>query len=220
MVLDQASALQKARVFEGNTQKPFGIQAITLDLSSARLETQPYPISFPFRSLYVARATDSTVEIQFKPITQDSYQSAVPLSRKDCFIADYQQSAGFFYWDAQPGKSITLVFFVHAEFKSGSMITTTSGGVSIVDGSAITQANVTLAAATAGALVAADADRKVATIQNNTGASIWVGPSTVTNSGATRGFEVAPGFTLVWRNTAALYGYSVLGGSVHVTSEE
>lgn len=223
-VLDALTAASKARIFEGNTQKPFGVQAITIPLTTARLETDPYVLNFPFRTLYVQSATDTGVNVNVRFQTRDQYQSAINMKRNDVFVADYPQSSVNLYWDAQSGKSITLVFFIDAEFRSGSLISVTSGGVSVSNGDSITQSNPALTAATATLVCAASTTRKQARLQNTDPAnSIWLGPSTVTDSGtvATRGFELAPGEIFVWQNAAALYAYSVAGGNglIHVSEE-
>lgn len=211
----------RARIFESNTQRPFGVQKLTLDLSTAKLETDPFVVNFPFRTFFVQTASDNSVEVNFKPVTRDSYQSFFPVKKNDVWSADYPISAAFLHWSAQSGKSITLVFFVDSEFRSGSQISVNSGGVSINDGSSFeAQTRVTLVATTAAIIAPANSDRKLCLIENNTGADLFIGSATVTNSGATRGIRLAAGDVLEWRNTAALYGYSVAGGDVHYLDQE
>jgi len=203
-VLDRANALAKATIFQGNTQRPFDIQVVTLDLSTATLDTKPYKIAFPFRSCWVKKATDSSVEIFMKPQTDDSYQSAIPLSRNDLVKSDMPISNASFYWAAQSGKSVTLIFSVTSEFTSGSLISLTSGGVAISNGDSFTQAAVTIAAGTPTAIFAQSTSRKKGTVQNNHAtASLWlVGPA----GDSTVGIKLEPGQTFEWNNSAALYG--------------
>lgn len=213
-LLQEVRDLRNARIFQGNTQKPFKVQKIVLDLSTAKLETNPYKVSFPFQSLYVQEATDSATVIKFKPGTQDSYQSDFNMRSNDSWSSEVPTTEATFFWDAQSNKSITLVFFVDAEFRSGRQISVQSGGVSISEGDVIgTATTTTLAPTTATIIAPSNSNRKCSTIENNTGADLFVsGSSTVTNSGATRGLRVAPGENIKLRNTGALYGYSVLGG--------
>jgi hypothetical protein len=210
----------QAAIFEGNTQRPFSIQKITLDLSTAVNEANAKKLGFAFKAIYVEETTDSSVEVSFKPNSNDSYQSALLLKQNDALNFDDTQASGFLYWDAQSGKSITLVFLVNAQFSSGKMVVQNAGGVSISEGTSFSTAPVTLGAAAATLIVASNADRTTANIQNNTGSPIWVGGSTVTNAGATLGYMVGPGASIEWRNSAALYGYSVAGGPVLVLEEE
>lgn len=216
-ILGQVQDAARARIFEGTTQQPQQIQKIVLDLTTARLETQPYQIKFPFRSFYVQDATDTIANIFVKPTTQDSVQSFFTVKKNDSWASDYPISSAFLHWDAQSGKSITLVFFSEAEFRSGSQISVTGGGVSIVEGSTYSQAALTFVAATQLQIFAADTTRKVGTFQNKTGASVWVGGAAVTNT--TAYYEVLNGADFIWKNTGILYGYSVAGGSGHKTEE-
>jgi hypothetical protein len=217
LLLRAADELNQARVFEGQTQKPFQVQKVVIDLSTARLPTQPYKISVPFKSLYVQDATDiySTIDVQVG--TQDSLQSVFSIKKNDSWNSDYPISECYLSWAAQSGKSITLILFTNAAFNSGSQISVTGGGVSISEGSSFTQSALTFVGATALSIFASDSTRKIGVFQNKTGASVWVGNSTVTNTNAF--FEVAAGADFVWRNTGQLYGYSVAGGSGHKTEE-
>lgn len=210
---------RRAEIFDGTTVNPFEVQSLTLDLSTARLSTDPLLIGFPFRSLFMRSATDNSVAVTFRPQTRDSFQSGVDLKLNDSLDFDIQQSGGYLSWAAQSGKSITIVFFVNARFVSGSQVSQTAGGVAIVDGSSFTRTVTTLAAATATSILSTDTTRKISNIQNNTGASIFVGDSTITGSGATVGYEVAAGSTFQWRNTAQLYAYSVAGGPILLLTE-
>lgn len=220
LILKSADLVKRARIFEGTTQKPFGVQTITLDLTTAVLSTNPYKIRFPFRSLFVRDATDVYVSVNLQPQSQDSYQSSFAMTKNDGWVADYPVTEAYLYWSAQSGKTITLVFFTDSAFKSGSQISVTGGGVSIVEGSAITgPIRVALSAATAAIIAPALSTRKVAVIQNKTGASLYVGDSTVTASGATEGIEIPDDGIIYWRNTAGLYGYSTAGGNVHRLEE-
>lgn len=218
-ILDQLTAGYKARIFEGNTQRPFAVQVVTLDLTNAVLETNPYKINFPFKTIYIQAATDATTTLSMKVQTQDSYQGAIPLKLNDVFRAEYPQSSANFFWSAQSGKSITMILFVDADFQSGSLISTLQGSISIGYGTSNALSQITLGVATATIICAALGTRKKATFQNNTGAAIWIGPSTVTNAAATKGIELSPGAAYEWLNTSALYGYSVAGGNVTLLEE-
>jgi hypothetical protein len=212
-ILSQADELKRARVQNDIANRPFQVQRLVLDLSTVRLESDPLPISFPFRSIFVQDATDTNVSVNFRPTTTDSIQSYFGLKKNDSWNVETAISRGYLHWAAQAGKTITLVFFTDAEFKSGSQISVNSGGVSIANGDTISTAVVALSAATASQLFAASSTRKRGLIQNNTGASIWLGPSTVTNAGATIGLEIQAGDTYVHSSAAAIYGYSVAGGN-------
>lgn len=214
LLLQDAKRRRGAQIAEAISQRPNTIQSITLDLTSQKLESAPYSIKFPFKSIYIQDASDTLVEVYMKPGNQDSIQSPIILRRNDSLVFDAPIPNAFFHWDAQANKEINIVFFTDAEFRSGSQISVTGGGVSIIDGSTVSTSVATLAVAATTQIVASNSSRKVVSIQNNTGADIWVGDSAVTNSGATLGYKVLTGATFQWRNTGALYGYSIGGGDL------
>lgn len=212
-ILQNAGELQNAKIFEGNTQKPFEVQSMTIALDTAADPNAPFKVSFPFKSVYVSAATDVLTTVNIRPNSRESYQSSLPLYLKDAYVLDEPCSSAFIDWSAQIGKTITLIFFVSSEFRSGSQISVTGGGVSIIEGSATVTARKDLTAATATSVYAADSSRKVGTIQNNTGADVWFGGASVSNTGANLGYRVPAGATFYWRNTGVLYAYSVAGGT-------
>jgi hypothetical protein len=217
-ILSKAKSMDAAAIFQGNTQHPFGVQSVTIALDAGNDKSSgnfgnPFKISFPFKSVYLQAATDTATYVNLAPDTQDTYQSGIPMKLNDCLVLNSPVSSAFLTWPAQAGKTVTLIFFVSAEFRTGSQLSVSGGGVSINDGSAFTMTNVSLTAGTAGQVFALNGLRKISTFQNNSGASVWVGLSTVTNSGATRGYEVPAGASFQWRNSAQLYAYSVAGGT-------
>lgn len=214
-ILRQASQLDRAKVFEGSTERPFEVQKVPLDLTTAMREDAPFKIGFPFRSVFVRSATDVLTEVSLKVNSRDAMQSALPLKLNDSLVFPFQIAEGYLHWSAQSGKTMDLYFLVTGEFRAGSQVSVTGGGVSIIDGSSATTTVTTLSPTTAAAIAAANLSRKVASIQNNTGADLFVGPtSSVSSSGANLGYKVPAGATFQWRNTAVLYGYSVLGGDI------
>lgn len=218
-VLRDSKTRNQAEIFDDSNSSLFEIQSITLDLTTARETGNPYKISMPLRSVFVRDASDSNTFVNFFPSTVDSYQSAAKLTLNDSLEFGRQLSGANLTWDAQAGKSVTLIFFVSSFFRSGSQVSQTAGGIAIIDGSSFEQSVVSLTAATATVIVSQDTTRKQLTLTNESGADVWVGNSLVVNSGSARGFKVANGAIFTWRNTAALYGYSVAGGEVHLTQE-
>lgn len=211
-ILDIERQNQQASIFEGNTQKPFGIQAVTLTLTTAQDPSNPFKIGFPFRSVYVSSATDVFANVNLQPNSNDSFQSTIPLKQNDAWSRDFPVAQAFLSWSAQSGKTITLLFFLDSEFRPGSQISVSGGGVSINEGSSLTTTRVNLTAATATSVLSADSTRKVSSIQNNTGADVWFGGSSVSNTGANLGYKVPAGGTFVFKNTGTLYAFSVAGG--------
>lgn len=211
------AALAKAK-----SDAPFRLVPITIALDTAQTIQNPKPISFPFTSVMVTAVTDQTVQINLRPDTQDSFQGDFPLGQKDVVSFDQPVTRAFLSWSAQPGKSITLLFGVGIDFKSGTLVSVQSGGVNVSDGSAISAATkTTLSAGVAAAIAPQNLSRKCATLQNKTGASIFIaGDATVTDdTGAVPGIEYGPGERIYHRNTGALYAYSAAGGVVALVEE-
>lgn len=204
---------QQAELFLSQ-KNPFTVQKLTIALDVAVDPNNPKIVNLPHKSFYVQDATDVNVTIDVQLQSQDQINSPFTVRKNDVLTYEQLMPKVNFSWSAQVGKTITIVFFSDAEFKSGSQISVTGGGVVVNEGTSFTDARQTLVAATAGLVFASDSTRAIGFIQNISGASIWVGSSTVTSSGATIGFEVAANDVFEWRNTAALYAYSVAGGNI------
>lgn len=215
-LVGRAQEKDLAYVSRNSTERPQSIQKIVLDLSTARPRENSQIINFQFKALAVEASTDPSVKIWMLPNTREDVQSPVLVGLKDAWIVDYPVAKAFLFWDAQPGKSITINFYADSQFRSGSQISVTSGGVSVSEGSTVSAIQaVTLVAATAGIIAPQDFNRKLSYLENKTGGIVYLGgDNTVNNAGATEGIIWNPGEKLQWRNTAALYGYSVGGGKV------
>ena len=224
-ILLQDKNKSDAEIFFAGTQHPFIVQKVVVALdkgnvdASGNLVGNLYKVGFPFKSLFVKASTDTTTTVSIQPDTQDSYQSAVPLVLNDSLDLDSKISGAYLSWQSQPGKSITILFFVSAAFRSGSQLSLSGGGTSISEGSAFTGSQVTLAAAAATSVAIVNGLRKVLTLQNTSGASIWIGGAAVSNAGVNIGIEVVAGANFYWRNSAAFYAYSVGGGLITLLEE-
>lgn len=220
MIVQNARLIDRASIADALAQRPFSVQVQTITLTTAQLETNPYEIKSSFKSIYIQDATDVLTTIQVKLGSRDTLQGAFQMKKNDAISSSIPITGAFLHWSAQTAKTITLVIFTDVEFKSGSQISVTGGGVSIVDGSTITgPTRVVLGAATAGIIAPANTLRKKCTLQNKTGASLYIGDSTVTGSGATEGIEIVDKGIIYWQNTGALYGFSTAGGNVHYVEE-
>lgn len=190
-----------------------------------------YAVKFPFRSAFVASATDGNVRVNFIPGAQDAIANqgatpaACPLSLKDSMELDEVQTQGLITWANQPGKSITIVFGVNSKVRSGSQVSTIAGGVTITGGSAIdstplgaagTSGSLT-ATGTAAILCPANSSRK-STLVQITGGSVRVGDSAVAAAGP--GNLVPDGGSVLWDNTGELYWILVSGTPVATANEE
>lgn len=213
MALYAKNELQDAELFS-KQENPFTVQTITIPLDTARDVGNPLTLNIPHRSIYVQDATDVNVTVSVQMQSRDSINSTFAIRKNDAWTNDSIIPQINLSWSAQAGKTITLVFFYNTEFRSGSQISVTGGGVLVSEGSSFVDARQTLAPTTAAVVFSSDSTRALGVIQNTSGASIWVGASTVTNSGSTVGLEVPANGVFEWRNTGALYAYSVAGGNI------
>jgi Tfp pilus assembly major pilin PilA len=194
---------------------------VTYALDTARNQENAIKIPFSFKSFKVESATDSSTEVRL--VRGRNFNGAFSMAVKQNDANNFRaQNEGWLYWDAQAGKSITILFAVDADFRPGSLVTEQNGAVTIGEGTSITTAAVGTATTTAAAIVAADTDRKITVIQNQGTVPVYFGGSTVTASGGARpGFKVNPGESIQWRNSAALYAITdtVSNANLSITNE-
>lgn len=214
----QLSRDDEAAIFANSVNAGQEVRVVTYYLDTAVLSTKPTPVGFSFKSFLVYDATDSATAINMRLGTQDSYQDRFEITKlTSSFKLPYAINNAYLDWTAQSGKTITIIFFKSGEM---SLNRVNNSVLANNEGSSVGSPTVvTLSAATAAAILPASSSRNTAIAQNMTGADLYVGDSTVTSSGSTQGILFADRERIVWKNTAALYGYSVLGGRV-ITVEE
>lgn len=213
-ILSAVKERRDAQLFQNKSNTPFTVQKLIIPLDTARNENDPYSIRVPFRSFWVQSATDINVTVNVRLLTRDSYSSSFSIIKNDSYSHDDMCTEMHLDWAAQSNKSITIILFTQGEFRSGSQISVTGGGVFLSEGTSFTDGPVTLGAATPTIVFSVDSTRALGVLQNILPTSIWVGDSAVTNSGATIGEEIPAGGYFEWRNTAALYAYNVAGGDI------
>lgn len=106
--------------------RPQSVIPITLDLSKERSALDPYPISFPFKSVHFAKSDNAGAEINIQPTTNDESQGRFPLKYNDAWSTSGVIPKAFLSWPAQSGTA-TLIFFTDSDFKSGSQIAVKKG---------------------------------------------------------------------------------------------
>lgn len=220
-VLDANNIRRDAFIAQDDRSRPRYQLRMTIPLDTAAGEMNPYIIENPFDGVVVEDATDNDTSVRLS-ITSPEAQNIknyTTIKKNWSLDSDKPFRRALLTWDAQSGKTITLVFYLGVRVRPGSLISELTGGVTVLDGDSLATSVVTLAAATATQIVGSSSSRGVVTIQNNTAASVWLGPSTVSNTGANLGIEVAAGALVKWRNPSALYGYSVAGGDLAVMTE-
>lgn len=214
-IVERTQEIDGAHLISGASEPSVPFKRVKVNLGTEKVEDLAVRVPTKFKSVFVESSSDPSAYVMLKPLLKDSTMDSVKLGQKDGWTLDYVLSEAYLWWPQQIGKTMELIFFLDSKFQSGAQISVNSGGISINEGSSIdTPTSVTLTAATAGIIAAANTSRKISTLQNNTGGTLYIGGAGVTNSGATKGIEILSGGVFYYRNTSALYGYSVAGGAV------
>lgn len=204
-------------------QKPNDIVSVTVDLTTARVAGSALKLNFPFRSYFVVTASSSSATCSMQLNSDDIATVPIPLAYKDSGIRDTPVSQCFITNTAQPGVTITLLFSVTTEFRSGSQVNLTGGGTVQTTGSAMTPLTAVSVTNAATLLFAANTNSKKVTIQLATGSpSIWIsGVNTVTaEGGALPGIRVDSGDTYEWQNQGACYAITAAGTATVQLNQE
>jgi len=201
-ILDEFFTLRKASLIQSQENTPLEVMTITFDLSTTRTREQAFPISFPHKCIYVST--------NYLADTNDTVQGVVPLKSKDVLSHEFPKAKGYLYWSAQSGKSISLVFFVKSDFKSGSfLLQNTNASFSSYTTNAVVSVSTTAVALTS--------TGNNSTFYNDGAHTVYVGSSGVT--GAT-GLPIPSGSERTFNNSGTLYGITSSGTStVRILSE-
>lgn len=211
LIMQAARSQGDANIAQGDTGVLRQVVVETIDLSTAPVNSKL--LNFPFSAVYVQDASDSSTEIQLKLYTDDSNNQPFTLRLKDVINFDFPISKGFATWEAQAGKSVTLMFLRSGSFRPGSFLISNTLGL---DGTSIsTLANVAVPN-TATALWTLDLDAKVYTISNVGGDVIWIGSSSVAVG---TGTPLLPGANTTIRNSAVFYGISPTASTLSINKE-
>lgn len=195
------------------TNPPDSVLVLTLDLSIARLVSNPLTLG-GYRSVYVASATDSLATIGMQINNQLPNNNPFPLFRHDVFQKDSPWAQCFLSWAAQGTKTMQLVLFPDALIQPGSISTTVSGQVSVIQGSGFVRTLVpVIHKAAAVALFTGAAGVLQQSCINDSGIDLYVGESATIDdgtgaAGVNKG-QLWPDRTLLSiKNTGTLYVYN------------
>jgi hypothetical protein len=194
----------RAALFASTVGLNQSVKYLTLALDTAQLRTDPYRISFGFSSFVVLDSTDSSVSINARIGSEDTNVDPFPLRKNSSLDLPGPIQKMFLDWPAQAGKTISILFLLEGNFKTNQLVSTVSANVNLDDGGTVTTQAGAQVLAAGGTLFAQDTTRNLMLIQNNSGASIWVGSTGVTVAGGAKpGIEIPSGGYYEWRSTAA-----------------
>jgi len=208
-LVDAISRGDDAYIAQALQLNPSAIRVQTIDLSTA--PTNPVLVNFPFKSVYVASASDSSALVSMRPFSDSENNDYAPLRLKDSVGWDYSISRCFLTWTAQAGKTMTLVFFTDAKFTSGSFntqVTSSLDGTSINDFSSVT-------VTADGTAKLIDSTHNVIEVFNEGPGDLWVGGSGVSAAaGAEKGYRLPAGYGKRYRNSGSLYYACLTAGTI------
>lgn len=216
-IIGEALAKNQAQIRFNSDARPRLQLRIPIALDVASTEQNPFFISNPFNGFYVESATDSStlVKLVLTSPEAQNMKNYTTVKLNDSGSFDQTISKSWLLWDSQPGKIMTLVFYLGVQFKPGSQNSVSSGGLALAYGSGMTP-NASVSVTTAATLLfAASTARKKVTISNLTGAQIYLsGVNTLTGGstvGNTIGVPVPVGGSYEWLNSGACYALTDSG---------
>lgn len=204
-IVGRASETNQAFVERGLSERPQTVQRLVLDLGKAVDKEKPRIFNSPFKSFFVESCSDPSAFVFVRPTTDEDIQGHFKVTQRDSWAVEYQIPKAFLHWPIQPGKTMEILFFSDSEFRSGSNISVTSGGLSISDGSNVATPVPATVGLSAAILLPADPNRKVSNFYNDGTDVIYVGDATVT---VANGMPVQVGESKAYRNASALYAIS------------
>lgn len=206
-IIENNSLIDQAYIDLAQSDAPQIIRKLTIKLDSARTVGNPFKVSFAYKSLYVAEASDSATEIELRPFTSSESNDTFPLKQNGVLNFDLPIKNGFFTWEAQAGKEITLIFLLNGSFRPGSLFTEVS---SAVEGNTFTP-NAPVNVSAAQLLIAQNLNRTVLDIYSSAAIEI---------SGTLAGNYVPVTNNYIQlKNTSAIYARAV-SGTVQVQTVE
>lgn len=193
---------------------------VPLPLDVAATISNPTKVSGVFTGFYVESATDTATTVNLSTTSPETANLANFTTLRLNDASGFEQPVKDVYltWTAQPGKTVTIVFYTGMNFIPGSKISVTSGGVAVSDGSssvtAMTQTQITNSITQ---ILASDSNRISATVTNMGPMPCVVGGSTVqwpSQNATTPGTVLGVGESIKWQNVGALYAQ----GNVRLSS--
>lgn len=183
----------------------------TGDLGTARTESNPLVLDQPFDGFYVESATDSNTSVNLSLMSPETGQIRNYVAIKQGDTAQYSQisNRAILTWSAQAGNTITIVFFMGVQFKSGSLRSLLTGGVTNTVGSGCTPSTQVSVATTATLILAASSTTKMANVRNKSSYQYLYISGTnavTTDSGTKPGIKLGPGESYDWDCQSDIYG--------------
>lgn len=210
LIIDRLISDQSALIRYSSDERPVPHFRKVLALDTAASDSNPEIVSFPFNGYAVEDATDDTVSVKLavNSISKESTQQYKTLKNNDSADSDTVFRKGVLMWDAQAGKTLTIVFFLGVKFRPGSLRSVISGGVVVTTGSGMTPQTKVSVVTSATSIVAADANRKKVTFQNLGANDVFIsGTSAVTlDTGTKPGIKLEPGDLYEYVGQGAIYG--------------
>lgn len=186
-----------------------------LDLSTERTRGAPFILPAPFVAATMKSSNDTSAVVKlFTGSNDDSViNDAYPMELGEKI--NFLTPIGFagLVWDAQPNATAVYIYLsLNSKIEGGKTYSLNSGGISINEGSSCASTDkrtIDLAAADQTEILALNLNRKVTTLHNNTGRTLYIGDGNVTDySGNYPGIPWQQDEIIKWRNTGPMNVYN------------
>lgn len=177
------------------------------DLTTATTKEKPLEtVQFDFKSMVFTDGTDNDTYIYAILGRRNGAKIPAKFKNNGSYVSDFQTTEVSLYSPAQPGKSITINLYRDAIVTTGQ--TVQSGTVAVANPTAFTVVTQTLVGPGAISILAQNTARKESALINNTGNTLYLGGSTVTATGTTKGFPWNDGDIFIYKNSAELFAWA------------
>lgn len=187
-----------------NRNAQSNVKKIYIDLSVARLDSNPFIISFPFKSFYIQDGTDGIALIEMKLYSRDLGYDSIKVRRQDSMVFGSAVNACYLSWASQTGKFLELIFAIDIEIKSGSTTTYSASG----GGSTSTSILATVSVTTSETTIATASSRSKMVIYNEGVETVYLGSTGVTTA---TGIPLASGASYEHASAGVLVGITASG---------
>lgn len=230
-IADNSRKLNEALTRKNSDLRPALQFRVPLTLDTAADQYNPFKVAGPFSGFYVETdgTTDSSTKVKMSLSSRDA------ANMRNYTVTKFGDSGEFnepvnevlLTWDSQPGKILTLIFYLGLSFKPGSSIVQLTGGVALNFGTGMTpDACQSIGAAAVKQILPANSARKKATISVLSGDTLYLSGTSAVKSatglvaGTTLvGIPTPVGSTYEWENTGAIWGYSDAGCIIAIQEE-
>lgn len=224
LILDQFAQDRDAQIARNIQTQDQTVIVMELDLNEERTMSNPWKIGVSFKSVFVHSATDfngnifTGAKINLAFGSRGLHQKPIPMQVNSSIKSDRYFTDAFFTWTRMQGVKVTVIIFTDAEYDSGQQLQLVTGGTVVTTGIRQLNTRVQVSDSIINTILSQDSNRTQATIQNTSGADIYLGD--LTSSMDLEAIVVPDGGVYYHTNTGPLKMIGALdGGYVRIVEE-